>query len=144
MNSELSKSQKKDINQIEKCDFKNIKGDYFLQKVFNNLNKKKSLEISKYNKKIKEILNLNINDYKEYCETYSSIVIELIPVSNYFGNFINIDEEIKLYFHIYFNNNKEEIKRNNLIENDKVNKIKITIDHQVKSFSKLFYKCKCI
>ena len=78
MNSEISNNQKKDMNKIEvKCDFKKIKKDYFLLKVFNNIRKKNLLEITKYNKKIKERLNLNINDYKRYCETYSSIEIEL-------------------------------------------------------------------
>ena len=146
MNTEFSSSQKKDITKLEnKGDFKNIKNDYFLQKVFNNLNKKKSLEITKYNKEIKERLNLNINDYKKYCETYSSIEIELIPVINKYGNFINIDEDDLIYYQIYFNNNKEEeIKRNHLNENDKVNKINISINYQVKSFFKLFEDCVCI
>ena len=52
MNSELSNNQEKEINEIEsKCDFKNIKSNYVLQKVFNNINKKNSLEIAKYKKK---------------------------------------------------------------------------------------------
>ena len=73
----------------------------------NNLSKKETLEIIKYNKKIKERLNININDYKEYCEKYSSIEIELIPVKNKYGRFINIKKGDELYYHIYFNNNKE-------------------------------------
>ena len=59
--------------------------------MFNNLHKKNSLEIVKYNKKIKGRLNLNINDYKEYCETYSSVEIELVPIFNKFSKFININ-----------------------------------------------------
>ena len=66
------------------------------------------------------------------------------PVTNEFGEFINFDEENKLYYHIYLNNNKEEIKRNYLDENDKVKKINIIIDYQVKSFYRLFYRCKII
>ena len=54
-------------------------------------------------KNIKQRLNLNINDYKEYCETYSSIEIELVPVKDKFGKFININDKNKLYIHIYFN-----------------------------------------
>ena len=39
---------KTEINKIELKDiFKNLKGDYFLQKLFNNLSKKKSLDIIK-------------------------------------------------------------------------------------------------
>ena len=64
-NSELSKD-KKELNQIESKDiFKNLKNDYFLQKLFNNLLKKKSLEIVKYNKNINNRININIKDYKE-------------------------------------------------------------------------------
>ena len=144
MNSEFSNNQKEETNKTEaKCDLKNIKNDYFLMKVFNNLQKKNSLEMAKYNEKIKERLNLNINDYKEYCETYSSIEIELIPVNDAFGEFINISEKNSLYYHIYFNN-KEEIKRNYLGKNEKVNKINIIIDYQVESLFELFIDCVCI
>ena len=45
-----------------------------------------------------------------------------------------------MYYHLYFNNNKEEIKRNKIEGKDNVKKIKIIIDHQVKSFYKLFQK----
>ena len=146
MNSELSNNQKTETNKTEaKCDFKAIKNDYFLMKVFNNLQKKNSLEMAKYNKKIKKRLNLNINDYKEYCEIYSSIEIELIPVNDKFGKFININEKNSLYYHIYFNNNnKEETKRNYLKKNEKVNKINIIIDYQVESLFVLFKDCVCI
>ena len=94
--------------------FKKIKSDYFLRKLFYNLLKKKSLDIIKYNKKIKERINISIKDYKEYSEIYSSIEIEIKPVKNKYGEFINIDKENEIFYHIYFNNNKEEIKRNNL------------------------------
>ena len=53
-------------------------------------------------------------------------------------------KKMKKYYHIYFNDNKEEIKRNNINEDDKARKVKIIIDSEVKSFSKLFYYCKCI
>ena len=63
MNSsnELSK-EKTEFKDI----FKNLKNDYFLQKLFYNLLKKKSLNIIKYNKKIKERINISIKDYKKY------------------------------------------------------------------------------
>ena len=142
--SELSK-EKKDSNKIESKDiFKNLKNDYFLQKLFHILLKKKSLDIIKYNKKIKERINISIKDYKEYSEIYSSIEIEIKPVNNEYGEFINMNENDKKYYHIYFNDNKEEIKRNYLNENENVTKLKIIIDFQVKSFYELFYNCKCI
>jgi surface protein len=123
--------------------FKNLKSDYFLRKLFYNLLKKKSLDIIKYNNNIKERMNISIKDYKEYSEIYSSIEIEIKPVKNKYGEFINMNEN-KIYYHIYFNDNKEEIKRNYFNENDNVSKFKIIIDYQVKSFKKLFYYCKCI
>ena len=123
----------------------NIKSRYILSKIYNTMTKKKKLEIVKYNKKIQNRLNLDIKDYKEYSETYSSIEIEIIPVKGKYGRFIKINENDKLYYHIYFNDNKEEIKNKYKInKKDKVTKIKIIIDYQVKSFKKLFYDCNCI
>ena len=58
--SELSKGKAK-INQIEsKNIFKNPKNDYFPQKLFNNLMRKKLLDIIKYNKNIKDRINISI------------------------------------------------------------------------------------
>ena len=123
--------------------FKNLKNDFFLQKLFHNLLKKKSLDIIKYNKKIKERINISIKDYKEYSEIYSSIEIEIKPINNKYGKFIDMNEN-ELYYHIYFNDNKEETKRNFLNENENVSKIKIIIDYQIKSFKELFYNCECV
>ena len=119
--------------------YKNLKSDYFLQKVFNNLKKKRTLEIVKYNKNIQKRINLNFNDYKEYSEKYSLIEIEIKPVNNEYGKFINIKDEDKMYYHIYFNNSKEEIKRIFINNDDEIKKIKVIIDYQVISFRELFY-----
>ena len=51
--SELKKD-KIELNRVKSKDiFKKLKSDYFLQKLFNNLMKKKSLDIIKYNNNIK-------------------------------------------------------------------------------------------
>ena len=92
----------------------NIKSKYILSKIFDIMPKKKKLEIFQYNKKIQNRLNLNIKDYKEYSETL--IEIEIIPAKGKYGRFISIDENDKLYYHIYFNDNKEEIKNKYEIE----------------------------
>ena len=69
-----SNKDKVALNQIKtKNKYENIKSDYFLQIIFNSLNKKKTLEIIKYNKNIQQRLNLSINDIKNFSETYSSI-----------------------------------------------------------------------
>ena len=129
--------QKKSINLLE-----NIKSIYFLQKLLLLVYKGRSLEIIKYNKKIQQKLNININDYKTYWE---EIEINIIPVENMYGEFIHItNEEEKPHYHIYFNNSDEEIKRTDINEHDKVTSIKIVINNEIKSFQKLFYKCLCI
>ena len=95
-----------EINPIEsKNIFENLKCDFFFEKLFINLHKKKSFEIIKYNDKTKKRLHLHINNYKEFCELYSSIEIELILKKNIYGKFINIKDDDK-YYHIYFDNNK--------------------------------------
>ena len=92
----------------------------------------------KYNKKLQKGLNLSINDYKEY---YQTIEIELRIVDNKYDKFINIPDKDKEYYHIYFNNSDEEIKRNYLNENEKIKIIEIIIDYQAISFQNLFYYC---
>ena len=126
----------------------NIKSRYILSKIIDIMPKKKKLEIVEYNKKIQNRLNLDIKDYKEYSETFTSIEIEIIPTKDEYGRFINInknDENDKLYYHIYFNDAKEEIKNKyEISEEDELKKIKIIIDYQVKSFKRLFKWCECI
>ena len=107
---------KNNIMQTElKCILENIKSNFILKQIFCHLIKKKYLEIIKYNKKIQNNINIKVNDYKEYMEKYSSIEIELKIIKNGYGKFINIDNKTKeSFYHIYFNNEKEEIKRNYL------------------------------
>ena len=50
----------------------------------------------------------------------------------------------KLYYHIYFNNNREEIKRLFINKGEEIKIIKIIIDYQIKSFEVLFDDCTCI
>ena len=118
-----------------------IKSLFVLKKVLHNTNNSKKFEIIKYNKKLQNKLYINIDQYKKY----STIEIELIPAKNKYGKFININnkEEVK-YFHIYFNDINKEIKRNYILENDKINKIKVIIDFQVTSLYQIFIDCTCI
>ena len=51
------------LNKIKtKVDFDNLKSDYFLIKIFDIMKRNRSLEITKYNKKLQKRLNLNFND----------------------------------------------------------------------------------
>ena len=97
-----------------------LKSKYILQNILDNLPKNKSLKILKVNKIMQQRLGIDINTYKEYSE----IAIEIIPIQNKYGNFININnKEDKKYYHIYFDEKTEEIHRTYLSEGDKVSKI---------------------
>ena len=79
-----------------------------------------------------------MNDYKEYSGIYSSIEIEIKPDKNKYGKFIHINKQDEIYCHIFFDNDKEEIKRTYLNENEQIKTIKIIIDYQMKSFECYF------
>ena len=121
-----------------------IKNNFILKKIFGYAKKFKYMDIIKYNKKLQKRINLSFKDYQEYSQFYSLINVELKLVDNKYKRFINIPYTQKEYYHIYFDNSKEEIKRNYLNENEKVNIIKIIIDHQITSFQKLFSYCDII
>ena len=100
------KSEKNQIKSVVK--YENIKSTYILKNIFNNLEEKKLLNIAKYNKRIMKRIDININHYKAYSEEYSSIELDIIPVKDGCGKFINIKEKDKKYFLIYFNDNKKK------------------------------------
>ena len=124
--------------------FDNIKSGLIFKKIFDNIKKVIKLNISKYNKSLQKKLNFEFKDFKDFSELYSTIDIELKLVDNGKGKFINFINRKNEYYHIYFDNSKEEIKRNYLKDNEKIKNIKIQIDYQVESFIGLFDDCKCI
>ena len=149
MQSKDTTSKKEQQGQSKLIDsnnmLKNLRSDYFISKFFEFIPRKKLLKTIKYNKSIQKRIDININHYKVFSEQYSSIELEIIPIKGEYGPFINIAEEDKKYYHIYFNDNKEnEINNTFINENHNASKINITIDYQVKSFSNLFEYCKCI
>ena len=127
-------------NKTSKFHF--IKSKYILQQVFAIVYKKKKLQIIKYNKEIQKRIDININDYKNYCE----IIIEITPMKNinfYLKNrFINIPKGDEPFYHIYFDDNNKEIK--DYYIKDNIKKIKVIIDNKITSFFRLFEYCKCI
>ena len=118
-----------------------IKSKYIVIKVFENLNQHKLLDIIHYNKKYQKVMKKNLKDYKY---EFLKIVIEIIPKESIYDKFINISKKKRENIHIYFNDSHEEIKRNIITKDDNITKIKIIINHKVKSLSNLFYNCKCI
>ena len=85
-----------------------VKSDYFIQKFFGYMSERKYLETIRYNKSIQKRINININHYKAYSETKTSIELDIIPMKGEYGSFININEEDKKFIHIYFNDNKKK------------------------------------
>ena len=77
---------------------RNLKSDYFIQKFFEYMPERKSLEIIKYNKNIQKRIYININHYKAYSETKTSIELDIIPMKGKYGKFINIKKEDKNIF----------------------------------------------
>ena len=121
---------------------KKIRSKYIIMKIFDNLKENKLLNIIHYNKIYQKMMKIQLKDYKNQ---FSKIEIEIIPEKNIYDNFINVANKIiKENVHIYFNNDKEEIKRSLITEDDNVTKIKIIINHKIKSLSKFFQDCKCI
>ena len=143
----ISNDEKEQLKQIQSKDiFKNLKIDYTLKTIFKILIREKCMEIIKYNKYNQQRLNISINDYKKYSEFYSSIEIEIITYKERDLNYkiINYKDKDKIYYHIYFDNNKEETIGEYLSKEEKIEKIKIIIDYPVESLSKLFSGCAYI
>ena len=123
----------------------NIKSINILSKIFNNLVTKTKLIFIQHNKNLQEKLNISLNDYKKE----SKIIIELFPInlgkSNNENIFLNyLKEEDKPYYHIYFNDNENEVKKNIFKKEENITKIKIIIDNEIYSLKGLFSNCICI
>lgn len=118
-----------------------LKSNIILSKIFDYLQEKTFLEIIRYNKKLQKSTKTSINDYK----SFHNIKIELIPTDNFkVGDiFINFIDE-RSSFHIFFDNSDEEIKLNYFTKIEKISKIRITLDTNIKSLRGLFKECKCL
>ena len=122
----------------------NIKSHYIIKQILDNLQRKRFLEIFKYNKNIQNKIELDIKDYKKYSEIYSLIEIEASPIEKENIKIINISDKIySRYYHVYINDSREELKTKTYYKgNIKINKIKIVIENNIISFSKLFEGCE--
>ena len=134
------------INELESANlFKSIKSTFIFKKLLDYVYKKVSFRIIKYNKFLQKRFNLSLKDFEECSKLFSTIEIEIKPVKDLYGTFINIQkEEDKFYYHIFFNNNENEERRRYIRQGENIDKIKIKIGFQIKSFEKLFYNCVCI
>ena len=147
MNSGINFKDDNSKQVKSKAAFDNLKNKYILHIIFDYMKKNKSLKFMKYNKQLQNRLNLSIRDYKDYSELYSPIEIELKFAENEhykYEKFINISDKDNDYYHIYFDNSNQEIKRTYFEEEENVSTIKIIIDSQIKSFKELFKDSKSI
>ena len=124
-----------------------IKSKYIQKEIFKFLSKYKYFKIIQHNKNLQVKLQLDIDDYIEYYKSIPKIEIKLLISNNLLYDDNNIFIVYKgdaSYYHIYFDDKKEEILRNYLTNSDKVKAIKILIDNEIKSLSTLFRWCRCI
>ena len=122
---------------------KKVKSKYIIMKIFENLKQNRLLDIIHYNKNYQKLMNKKIFDYQK---AFSKIVIEVIPKENVYGIFINniYCKSIKSNVEIYFNDDKKEIKRESITKNNKVKKIRIIINHKIRTLFRFFSHCECI
>ena len=135
-----------DLENVKQVgNFNNIKSKYILSKIFKHLTKKKAFKIMNYNKAIQNRLDGDVKYYKKFSETFSTIEIEIIPKADIYGTFDFLKTESKnIHVYIYFNNKIQKVNKNKLFLYHKINKVKVIIDYQVKSFNKLFESCDII
>ena len=123
-----------------------IKSKYILQQILNNLYEGKKLQLVKYNKKLKEKLNIKESDFRKFTQIEIEIILNEIKedIDKRTFEFINYKDEDKHFYHIYFDNGKNEVKRNYVKYNETINEIKIVIEMEIKSLNGLFYDCGCV
>ena len=146
MNSENISNEEQTNKIKKKVGFDNLKSNVILKKILNFMKQNKSLEIMKISKKMQNRLNLNIKDYinyNHYSLYLSPIEIE-IEVSDKIGKNLWLEIDLHDYilkkdYHIYIGNSKKEEESHFIDFLGNYEKIKIIIEHQVKSLKDLFY-----
>ena len=69
---------------------KNVKSHYIIQLIFEYMTERKYLETIRYNKSIQKRIDININHYKDYFETKTSIELDIIPIKGKYGEFMTL------------------------------------------------------
>ena len=109
-----------------------IKSNFILKKIIDFSPRNKYLKLINFSKKNQNRLNKSINNYKiEYYKT----IIEIIPLEYSKGKILY---NTKKNYHIYLNDNKVELKRKKITKAEKINKIILEIDYDIKSLRELF------
>ena len=80
--------------EIEKNQILNkIKSKYIIKTIFEKLITKKFLSIISHNKLLQTKMEINLNDYKNYSEIYTTIEIKINTNKKPIFKFVNINEK---------------------------------------------------
>ena len=123
------------MEESAKISIIDIKSNFILKKVIDYLPRHKLLRLINHSKKVQNKLNKNINDYKN---EFYKIIIEIIPLEYSKGKILYNAKKNKSHYHIYLNDDKIETKRKSITKAEKINKIILEIDYDIKSLKDLF------
>ena len=124
-----------------------IKSAFFLKMLLGYIPKKTYLKLFCYNKELQKILQISKDTYIRYS---NQIEIEIIPQEilnddEKNNTFVNLKEDKSLYhIYLYGEGKIREIDRTFIKKDEKVSKIKVLIDMEVKSIDGLFERCEII
>ena len=119
----------------------NIRSDYILRKIFYYIPENKLLNFIRYNKYIQNRIEKDINSFREYSKIEIELTLKLENQREFIINILNKKDQIN--YHIFLNDDKEELKRIYITKTDIAKKAKIIIEPEVNSFAQLFKNC-CI
>jgi len=125
------------INSNKNSSISDIKSKVILKKIFSHLEENRYLNMIHYNKTLQNILNKDINDFKNYSRIELEITLVDKNKSPFSWNWFNKDEYGK-YINFYNNQSHYHIQ----IIDDKT--IKIILDYEINSFSRMFQRCHYI
>ena len=125
------------INSNKNSSISDIKSKVILKKIFSHLEENKYLNMIHYNKTLQNILNKDINDFKNYSRIELEITLVDKNKSPFCWNWFNKDEYGK-YINFYNNKSHYHIQ----IIDDKT--VTIILDYEINSFSRMFQRCHYI
>ena len=99
-----------------------IRCKYIIIKIFDNIKKRKLLNVINYNKKYQKLMKIKLNDYKKQ---FSKIEIEIIAKDNINGDFIKKNIKINQTFIFIIIIIKEKQYLNEIIHLIKKEKLKL-------------------
>ena len=125
------------INQNKNGLIYDIKSKVIMKKIFSHLEENKYLNMIHYNKTLQNILNKDLNDFKNYSRI--ELEITLVDKNNsYFSCPLFNQDVYGKYINIYNNQSHYHIQTTD----DKT--IKVILDYEINSFSRMFQRCHYI